>query len=42
MSGYEFFGKIRDCRWPDLPAIMLTAGHATPKLAVEAIKRRRD
>ncbi len=36
MSGYELLGKIRG-RWPDLPAIMLTA-YATPKLAVEAIK----
>ena len=36
MSGYEFLGKIRS-RWPDLPALMLTA-YATPKLAVEAIK----
>ena len=36
MSGYELLGKIRS-RWPDLPAIMLTA-YATPKLAVEAIK----
>ena len=36
MSGYDFLGKIRS-RWPDLPAIMLTA-YATPKLAVEAIR----
>ena len=36
MSGYDFLGKIHG-RWPDLPAIMLTA-YATPKLAVEAIK----
>jgi DNA-binding NtrC family response regulator len=36
ITGYEFLGKIRS-RWPDLPAIMLTA-YATPKLAVEAIK----
>ena len=36
MTGYELLGKIRG-RWPDLPAIMLTA-YATPKLAVEAIK----
>ena len=36
MSGYELLGQIRG-RWPDLPAIMLTA-YATPKLAVEAIK----
>ncbi len=36
MSGYEFLGKIRG-RWPDLPALMLTA-YATPKLAVAAIR----
>jgi DNA-binding NtrC family response regulator len=36
MSGYELLGKIRG-QWPDLPALMITA-HATPKLAVEAIK----
>ena len=36
MTGYEFLGKIRS-RWPDLPALMITA-YATPKLAVEAIK----
>ena len=36
MSGYEFLGKIHS-RWPDLPAVMLTA-YATPRLAVEAIK----
>ena len=36
MSGYEFLRKIRS-RWPELPALMLTA-YATPKLAVEAIK----
>ena len=36
MTGYELLGKIHS-RWPDLPAIMLTA-YATPKLAVEAIK----
>ena len=36
MSGYEFLNKIR-ARWPELPALMLTA-YATPKLAVEAIK----
>lgn len=36
MTGYEFLGKIRS-RWPDLPALMITA-FATPKLAVEAIK----
>jgi len=36
MSGYELLARIRT-RWPDLPALMLTA-YATPKLAVEAIK----
>ncbi len=36
MSGYEFLGKIR-ARWPNLPALMITA-YATPKLAVEAIQ----
>ena len=36
MTGYELLGKIRS-RWPNLPAVMLTA-YATPKLAVEAIK----
>ncbi len=36
MSGYEFLGKIR-LRWPNLPALMITA-YATPKLAVDAIK----
>jgi len=36
MSGYDFLGKIRT-RWPDVPALMITA-YATPKLAVEAIK----
>ena len=36
MTGYELLAKIRS-RWPDLPALMLTA-YATPKLAVEAIK----
>ena len=36
MTGYEFLGKIHG-RWPDLPAIMLTA-YATPKLAVQAIR----
>ena len=36
MSGYELLAKIRS-RWPDLPALMLTA-YATPRLAVEAIK----
>jgi DNA-binding NtrC family response regulator len=36
MTGYEFLGRIRN-RWPELPALMITA-FATPKLAVEAIK----
>ena len=36
MSGYDFLGKIHT-RWPDLPALMITA-YATPRLAVEAIK----
>jgi len=36
MTGYEFLAKLRS-RWPDLPALMITA-YATPKLAVEAIK----
>jgi len=36
MSGYDFLAKIKS-RWPDLPALMITA-YATPKLAVEAIK----
>jgi DNA-binding NtrC family response regulator len=36
MTGYEFLGKMRN-RWPELPALMITA-YATPKLAVEAIK----
>jgi DNA-binding NtrC family response regulator len=36
MTGYELLSKIRS-RWPDLPALMLTA-YATPKLAVEAIQ----
>ena len=36
MSGYEFLGKIR-AKWPNLPALMITA-YATPKLAVEAIQ----
>jgi DNA-binding NtrC family response regulator len=36
MSGYDFLAKIKG-RWPDLPALMITA-YATPKLAVEAIK----
>ncbi len=36
MSGYEFIGKVR-AQWPELPLLMITA-HATPRLAVEAIK----
>lgn len=36
MSGYDFLRRLRE-RWPELPAIMITA-YATPKLAVEAIK----
>jgi len=36
MSGYDFLSKIHT-KWPDLPALMITA-YATPKLAVEAIK----
>jgi DNA-binding NtrC family response regulator len=36
MSGYDFIGKVR-AQWPDLPLLMITA-HATPRLAVEAIK----
>ncbi len=36
MSGYEFLGQLRQ-RWPNIPALMITA-FATPKLAVEAIK----
>jgi DNA-binding NtrC family response regulator len=36
MTGYEFLARLRTQR-PDLPALMITA-HATPKLAVEAIK----
>ena len=36
MSGYDFLAKLR-VKWPDLPALMITA-YATPKLAVEAIK----
>ena len=36
MSGYELLKKIHS-RWPELPALMLTA-YATPKLAVEAIQ----
>jgi DNA-binding NtrC family response regulator len=36
MSGYDFLAKIKS-RWPDQPALMITA-YATPKLAVEAIK----
>jgi DNA-binding NtrC family response regulator len=36
MSGYEFLRKIAELR-PGLPSLMITA-HATPKLAVEAIR----
>ena len=36
MSGYEFLARAR-AQWPELPTLMITA-HATPKLAVEAIK----
>ena len=36
ITGYEFLAQIRR-RWPDLPALMITA-YATPKLAVDAIK----
>jgi DNA-binding NtrC family response regulator len=36
MSGYDFLAKMKT-RWPDLPALMITA-YATPKLAVEAIR----
>ncbi|MFT4588599.1 MAG: DNA-binding NtrC family response regulator [Candidatus Binatia bacterium] len=36
MSGYEFLDEIKQ-KWPDMPVLMITA-HATPKLAVEAIK----
>src|SRR5882724_10182040 len=36
MNGYEFLKKIQ-AQIPRLPALMITA-HATPKLAVEAIK----
>ena len=36
MSGYEFLAKAR-AQWPELPLLMITA-HATPRLAVEAIK----
>ncbi len=36
MSGYEFL-KLVSARWKHLPTLMITA-HATPKLAVEAIK----
>jgi DNA-binding NtrC family response regulator len=37
MSGYELLEKNPCAKWPELPALMLTA-YATPKLAVEAIK----
>lgn len=36
MSGYDLLGKIR-AKWPDLPALMITA-YATTHLAVKAIK----
>jgi len=36
MSGYEFLAKARSL-YPELPLLMITA-HATPRLAVEAIK----
>jgi DNA-binding NtrC family response regulator len=36
MSGYELLGRLRG-RWPELPALVITA-YATPKLAAEAIK----
>ena len=36
ITGYEFLAQLRR-RWPDLPALMITA-YATPKLAVDAIK----
>ena len=36
MSGYDFLTRVRN-QWPELPVLMITA-HATPKLAVEAIK----
>ena len=36
MSGYEFLTQANE-RWPNIPALMITA-YATPKLAVEAIK----
>ena len=32
ITGYEFLAQLRR-RWPDLPALMITA-YATPKLAV--------
>ena len=36
MSGYDFLRQLHE-KWPELPALMITA-YATPKLAVEAIK----
>lgn len=36
MTGYEFLSRLKT-QWPGLPSLMITA-HATPKLAVEAIK----
>jgi DNA-binding NtrC family response regulator len=36
MTGYELLGQIKT-RWPDMPALMITA-YATTKLAVEAIR----
>src|SRR5207248_8832515 len=36
MSGYDFLAKAR-AQFPELPLLMITA-HATPRLAVEAIK----
>ena len=36
MNGYDFLRELAR-RWPGVPALMITA-HATPRLAVEAIK----
>ena len=36
MNGYDFLKQLHS-RWPDIPALMITA-YATPKLAVEAIR----
>ena len=36
MNGYDFLRALAK-RWPGVPALMITA-HATPRLAVEAIK----